>query len=48
MEEDIQFAIENIPTHLKRKISFQTFGIEEFPTPEDSDKFDIALFTWSL
>ena len=24
------------------------FGIEEYPTPEDFAKFDIALFTWSL
>ncbi len=48
LEEDIQFAIENTPTHLKRKIDYQALAIAEFPLPEDSAKFDIALFTWSL
>ena len=48
IEEDIQFAIEKTPNHLKEEISFQTFGIEEYPTPEDFAKFDITLFTWSL
>jgi 2-polyprenyl-3-methyl-5-hydroxy-6-metoxy-1,4-benzoquinol methylase len=46
--EAIQTAQENTPTNLKDKVTFITSGIEDFELPEDSAKFDIALFSWSL
>lgn len=48
LEEDIQFAIEKTPDHLKEKVNFLASGIEDFILPEDSVRFDIAMFTWSL
>jgi 2-polyprenyl-3-methyl-5-hydroxy-6-metoxy-1,4-benzoquinol methylase len=47
-EEDIQTAVQNIPTHLKDKINFIASSIDDFELPTGRPKFDIALFTWSL
>jgi 2-polyprenyl-3-methyl-5-hydroxy-6-metoxy-1,4-benzoquinol methylase len=46
--EAIHTAQENTPIHLKDKLTFIASGIEEFEHPEDSARFDIALFSWSL
>jgi len=46
--EDIQTAKLKIPESLKAKVVFIESSIEDFDLPEDSGKFDISLFTWSL
>jgi ubiquinone/menaquinone biosynthesis C-methylase UbiE len=46
--EDINAAQKATPDSLKEKIDFIASGIEDFILPEDSAKFDIALFSWSL
>jgi len=48
MVEDIQTAKQNTPGPLKEKINFIASGIEDFILPEESARFDITLFTWSL
>jgi 2-polyprenyl-3-methyl-5-hydroxy-6-metoxy-1,4-benzoquinol methylase len=48
MAEDIQTAKQNTPSYLKEKINFIATGIEDFILPEESARFDISLFTWSL
>lgn len=48
VEEDIQTSIQNTPDHLKGKINYIASGIEDFILEEDTVKFDIALFSWSL
>jgi 2-polyprenyl-3-methyl-5-hydroxy-6-metoxy-1,4-benzoquinol methylase len=46
--EDIQTAKQNTPPSLEGKIDFIAVGIEDYLLPETQEKFDIALFTWSL
>jgi len=46
--EDIQKAKSKIPDSLKAKLVFIESNIEDFNLKEDSGKFDISLFTWSL
>jgi 2-polyprenyl-3-methyl-5-hydroxy-6-metoxy-1,4-benzoquinol methylase len=48
LAEDIQTAKQNTPASLKDKITFVASGIKDFNLPDDSAKFDIALFSWSL
>lgn len=47
-EDVIQIASENIPNRLRNKIEFIPLGIEDFLVPDEVEKYDIALFTWSL
>jgi predicted RNA methylase len=46
--EDILTAQENITENLKDKVRFIESSIEDFNLPENSNPFDITLFTWSL
>lgn len=48
IEEDIRTAIQNTPTHLNQRIRFIESSIEEFIYPDESERFDIILFTFSL
>ena len=46
--ENIQTAQENTPRQLKEKVAFIASGIEDFELGGDFNRFDIALFSWSL
>lgn len=48
LEEDIQTAVQNTPSHLRDKVNFIASSIDDFDLPTDESKFDIALFSWSL
>jgi len=43
--EDIARAIANCPPHLRERVEFRVTAIQEF---EPSEKFDLALLSWSL
>jgi ubiquinone/menaquinone biosynthesis C-methylase UbiE len=48
LPEDIQLAQQETPDHLKGRIDFIEAGIEDYQLPDSDQKFDVALFTWSL
>jgi ubiquinone/menaquinone biosynthesis C-methylase UbiE len=41
----IERAVQNTPAHLRGKVNFFASGIDTFVTAE---KFDLAIFSWSL
>ena len=43
--DDIALAIRACPQHLRERVEFRVAAIQEF---EPSDKFDLALLSWSL
>ena len=43
--EDIALAIRACPQHLRERVEFQVAAVQEF---EPSEKFDLALLSWSL
>ena len=43
--DDIALAIKNCPPHLRARVEFRTGTIQEF---ESSERFDLALLSWSL
>ncbi len=46
--EDILTAKENLSENLNGKVRFIESSIEDFNMPENTEPFDISLFTWSL
>ena len=42
---DIALAIRACPQHLRERVEFRVAAIQEF---EPSEKFDLALLSWSL
>ena len=43
--DDIALAIRACPQHLRERVEFRVAAIQEF---EPSEKFDLALLSWSL
>jgi 2-polyprenyl-3-methyl-5-hydroxy-6-metoxy-1,4-benzoquinol methylase len=43
--EDVALAIQACPPHLRERVQFHVGTIQEF---ESSDRFDLALLSWSL
>ena len=43
--DDIALAIKNCPPHLRERVEFRVGTLEEF---ESSERFDLALLSWSL
>jgi len=43
--DDIAVAIQACPPHLRERVEFQVAALQEF---EPSEKFDLALLSWSL
>ncbi len=48
IKEDIEKARANIPSTLEGRINFVESTIEEFASSIDDQRFDIAIFSWSL
>jgi 2-polyprenyl-3-methyl-5-hydroxy-6-metoxy-1,4-benzoquinol methylase len=46
--EDIEKARANIPLPLKDRIRFLESTIEDFTPPTGEQRFDVAIFAWSL
>ena len=46
--EDILTAQENLSENLNDKVRFIETSIEDFNLPENTEPFDISIFTWSL
>ena len=46
--EDILSAQKNLSENMNDKVGFIETSIEDFNLPEDIERFDISLFTWSL
>jgi predicted RNA methylase len=43
--DDIALAIRACPQHLRERVEFRVAAVQEF---EPSEKFDLALLSWSL
>ncbi|GAH38243.1 unnamed protein product [marine sediment metagenome] len=46
--EDILTAKENLSENLNDKVNFIESSIKDFNMSENTEPFDISLFTWSL
>jgi hypothetical protein len=48
--DKVSRARQNLPTELRDRVSFHALGLEEYIAqhPAQADKFDLALFSWSL